>query len=210
MDFRKHLGLLTLLLVAILAFYGRPADACSCMRSHPQTHFAQADYVVLLRVIRQSDTIELGKTTYKVQIKRTYKATPEARQMLRDGRLSTPKDDAMCGVHLRLGRVYIVAGRIPTLNICSYYKEYTKMTKTERHGFMGGYAKATNCTLIPCQGERCLTGRNYADACKWSYANKCQTDYSLCTPHQKRTDHGVISQCRWRETHLYKKCLRNP
>jgi len=44
MDSRKHFGLLTLVLAAILAFYGRPVDACMCMPAHPQTHFAQADY----------------------------------------------------------------------------------------------------------------------------------------------------------------------
>ncbi|EDW42754.1 GM26178 [Drosophila sechellia] len=178
MDLRKHLGLLTLLLVAVFAFYGRQADACSCMPAHPQTHFAQADYVVQLRVLRESDTIEPGRTTYKVHIKRTYKATPEARRMLRDGRLSTPRDDAMCGIKLDLGKVYIVAGRMPTLNICSYYKEYTRMTITEPHGFSGGYAKATNCTVSPCFGERCFKGRNYADTCKWSPFGKCETNYS--------------------------------
>eukprot|EP00099_Drosophila_melanogaster_P028210 NP_731461.1 tissue inhibitor of metalloproteases [Drosophila melanogaster] len=210
MDLRKHLGLLTLLLVAVFAFYGRPADACSCMPSHPQTHFAQADYVVQLRVLRKSDTIEPGRTTYKVHIKRTYKATSEARRMLRDGRLSTPQDDAMCGINLDLGKVYIVAGRMPTLNICSYYKEYTRMTITERHGFSGGYAKATNCTVTPCFGERCFKGRNYADTCKWSPFGKCETNYSACMPHKVQTVNGVISRCRWRRTQLYRKCMSNP
>ncbi|XP_017085455.1 tissue inhibitor of metalloproteinase [Drosophila eugracilis] len=210
MDFRKHLGLLTLLLVAVLAFYGRPVDACSCMPSHPQTHFAQADYVVQLRVIRKSDTIEPGKTTYKVQIKRTYKATPEARRMLRDNRLATPRDDGMCGVKLTIGKVYIVAGRIPTLNVCSYYKEYIKMTVPERHGFNGAYAKGNTCNITPCFGARCHSFRTHADECKWSPFGKCETDYSACMPHKEQTPNGVISRCRWRRTQLYRKCLSNP
>ncbi|EDV49653.1 tissue inhibitor of metalloproteinase [Drosophila erecta] len=209
MDFRKHLGLWMLLLVAILAFYGRPADACSCMPSHPQTHYATADYVVQLRVLRQSETIEPGKITYKVQIKRTYRATPEARRMLRDGRLSTPRDEGMCGIRLRLGRVYIVAGRIPSLNLCSYYKEYTAMTKTERHGFSGGYAKGANCTVIPCLNEGCHRGPIYDDECKWSRSEKCETEYSACMPRKELTVNGWISRCRWKHTQLYKKCKSN-
>ncbi|XP_044314956.1 tissue inhibitor of metalloproteinase [Drosophila rhopaloa] len=210
MDFRKHLGLMTLVLVAVLAFYGRPADACSCERMHPQKHYARADYVVQLRVLRKSDTIEPGKTTYKVHIKRTYKATPEARHMLRDGRLATPRDDGMCGIKLELGKIYIVAGRLPMLNICSYYKEYTKMTITERHGFSGGYAKGSSCEVIPCYGTSCFRFHPHADECKWSPNGKCETEYSVCVPHTRQTDNGVISRCRWRRTQMYKKCLSYP
>ncbi|XP_036674183.1 tissue inhibitor of metalloproteinase [Drosophila suzukii] len=211
MDSRKHFGLLTLVLAAILAFYGRPVDACMCMPAHPQTHFAQADYVVQLRVFRKSETIEPNRTTYKVSIKRTYKATPEARRMLRDGRLSTPRNEAMCGgVRLELGKVYIIAGRLPTLNLCAYYKEYTKMSITERHGFGGGYAKGANCTVHPCFGQQCFRFPTYADGCKWSPQAKCETDYSACMPHRRETPNGVISRCGWRRTQLYRKCLSNP
>ncbi|XP_017039930.1 tissue inhibitor of metalloproteinase [Drosophila ficusphila] len=210
MDFRRHLALLTLLLVAVLAFYGRPVDACSCMPAHPQTHFSRADYVVQLRVLRKSETIEPGKTTYKVHIKRTYKATPEARRMLRDGRLATPRDDGMCGIKLDLGKVYIVAGRMPYLTICSYYKEYTKMTITERHGFSGGYAKGAKCEVTPCFGDRCFKGRSYADECKWSPFAKCERDFSACMPHQVQTANGEVSRCRWRRTQLYRKCRSDP
>ncbi|SPP87718.1 tissue inhibitor of metalloproteinase [Drosophila guanche] len=210
MDIRKYLGLLALVLVAVLALNGRPADACSCMPSHPQTHFCKADYVVQLRVLRKSDTIDPGRTTYKVHIKRTYKATPEARRMLRDGRLATPNSDSMCGIRLDLGKVYIIAGRMPTLNVCSYYKEYTKMTITERHGFSGGYAKSCNCTVSPCFGQQCLRHREYSDGCKWSPFGKCERDYSACMPHVTHTVNGSISRCRWRRTQLYRKCLSNP
>ncbi|EDV41545.1 uncharacterized protein Dana_GF17533 [Drosophila ananassae] len=210
MDVRKHLGLWTLVLVAILALYGRPADACSCMPSHPQTHFCKADYVVQLRVLRKSNTIEPGKTTYKVHIKRTYKATPEARRMLRDGRLATPRDDGICGISLDIGRVYIVAGRMPALGVCHYYKEYTKMTITERHGFSGGYAKSCSCEAKPCFQNNCLNRRHYADMCQWSPFGKCETNYSACMPHVVQTVNGSISRCRWRRTQLYRKCMSEP
>lgn len=71
--------------------------------------------------------------------------------MLRDGRLSTPNNDAMCGIQLDIGKVYIIAGRMPQLNLCSYYKEYTKMTISERHGFSGAYGLACNCTVSVLQ-----------------------------------------------------------
>ncbi|XP_020810962.1 tissue inhibitor of metalloproteases [Drosophila serrata] len=210
MDFRKHLGLLMLVLVAVLAFYGRPVDACSCYPAHPQTHFCQADYVVQLRVLRKSDTIEPGKSTYKVQLKRTYKATPEARRMLRDGRLATPLADSMCGMKLDIGKVYIIAGKMPALNVCHYVKEYIKMTKTERHGFSGGYAKSCSCTVTPCFRDACLKGPNYVDECRWSPRAKCETDFSACMPHKINTKHGIVSRCHWRRTQLYRKCRSDP
>ncbi|XP_034485026.1 tissue inhibitor of metalloproteinase [Drosophila innubila] len=210
MEFTRHLSLLALALFAVLALYGRSADACMCMPSHPQTHYCTADYVVQLRVLRKSNTIEPGKTTYKVHIKRTYKATPEARKMLRDGRLSTPILDSMCGIKLDLGKVYIIAGRLPHLTACGYYKQYTKMTIAERHGFSGAYKMACNCTVTPCFGMNCLQQREYADGCKWSPFGKCETEFSSCVPHNLRTRNGDIQRCRWRRTQLYKHCLRNP
>ncbi|XP_068155885.1 tissue inhibitor of metalloproteinase [Drosophila tropicalis] len=210
MGFIKYLSLLALSLLAIVAFYGQPANACSCMPSHPQTHFCTADFVVQLRVRRKSDMIERGKTHYKVQIRRTYKATPEALRMLRDGRLTAPSMESMCGISLDIGKVYIIAGRVPMLNICSYYKEYTKMTVTERHGFSGGYGKSCNCTVRPCFGNNCLRNREYVDGCKWSPFGNCERDFSACTPRTINTRHGSISRCRWQRTHAYKKCLSNP
>ncbi|XP_034114465.1 tissue inhibitor of metalloproteinase [Drosophila sulfurigaster albostrigata] len=210
MEFTRHFGLLALSMLAILALYGRTADACMCMPSHPQTHYCSADYVVQLRVLRKSNTIEPGKTIYKVHIKRTYKATPEARRMLRDGRLSTPNDDAMCGIQLDTGKVYIIAGRMPQLNVCAYYKEYTKMTISERHGFSGAYGLACTCNISTCFGRQCLRHRETAEGCKWSPFGKCERDYSSCVPHHIHTRNGDIQRCRWRRTQLYKKCLSYP
>ncbi|EDV93097.1 tissue inhibitor of metalloproteinase [Drosophila grimshawi] len=210
MELTKHLSLLALAVFAVLAFYGHTVDACMCMPSHPQTHYCNADYVVQLRVLRKSNTIEPGKTIYKVHIKRTYKATPEARKMLRDGRLATPSTDSMCGIQLDIGKVYIIAGRMPQLNLCGYYKEYTKMTISERHGFSGAYGLACNCTIKPCFGMQCLKQREYADGCKWSPYGKCERDFSACVPHNIRTRNGDIQRCRWRRTQLYKKCLSYP
>ncbi|ALC47043.1 Timp [Drosophila busckii] len=209
MDLSKQLSLWAIALFAMLALYAQTASACMCMPSHPQTHFCTADYVVQLRVLRKSNTLEPGKTTYKVHIKRTYKATPEARHMLRDGRLATPNSDSMCGMQLDIGKVYIIAGRMPQLNLCNYHKEYIKMTINERHGFSGAYGKFCNCTITPCFGRHCQR-QDYADSCKWSPFAKCERDFSACTPHKTRTPSGDKTLCRWRRTQLYKKCLSYP
>ncbi|XP_030370217.1 tissue inhibitor of metalloproteinase [Scaptodrosophila lebanonensis] len=210
MEFQKYLSLWALALVTVLAFYGSYVEACMCMPAHPQTHYCNADYVVQVRVLRKSEKMDPGKTIYKVNIKRTYKATPEARKMLRDGRLATPNMDSSCGVKLQLGKVYIIAGRMPQLNLCSYFKEYAKMTITERHGFNGGYKKTCSCNVWPCFGKSCLDEREADDGCKWSPHGNCERDFSACMPHIRQTPSGNITRCRWRRTRLYKQCLNYP
>ncbi|EDW14016.1 tissue inhibitor of metalloproteinase [Drosophila mojavensis] len=210
MELTKHLSLLALALVAVLAFYGHSTDACVCELAHPQKHYCNADYVVQLRVLRKSETLQKYQTVYKVQIKRIYKATPEARRMLRDGRLSSPSSDSMCAIKLELGKIYIIAGRMPQLNLCSYYKEYINMTISERRGFSGAYGTACNCTINTCYKQQCPWQRESADSCSWSMHDKCKRDYSSCVLHKRQTPVGEVQYCRWRRTLLYKKCLSYP
>lgn len=147
--------------------------------------------------------------------------------MLRDGRISTPGEDSMCGVDLQLGRLYIIAGRMPQLNLCNYYKDYTKMTINERHGFSGGYSLGCNCTLnrlnhaprdmslstyIQAQSKRCrgMDCLRPNDSCAWSFKSKCEVMYSACVSYHIRTHYGNVQHCRWRRTHMYNKCISNP
>lgn len=73
--------------------------------------------------------------------------TPAGHRMLRHGRIVTAASDNMCGVHLDIGRLYVIAGKAPLLNLCHYAKEYKKMSIIERTGFNGLYRKACKCEV---------------------------------------------------------------
>ncbi|CAD6993361.1 unnamed protein product [Ceratitis capitata] len=210
MDVRKYLGLLALMLLSVLAFHSSPVEACSCMPSHPQTHFCEADYVVLVRVMRKSLRLVENSVAYKVQVKKSYKMNEIGQKMLKHGRIITPNSDAMCGVNMNIGKLYVIAGRGQYLNSCSYVKEYVKMSTVERRGFTGTYYKGCKCAIKPCFGNSCLDQSQSAISCKWSPFAKCETDFSACIPTRYRTPEGIIAKCHWRRTPAYKKCMADP
>ncbi|XP_037946755.1 tissue inhibitor of metalloproteinase [Teleopsis dalmanni] len=207
---KKCLSILILALLAILVIQSNPADACSCMPSHPQTHFCTADYVVVLRVLRKSHRLVANSVAYKVEIKKSYKMNSAAHKMLKHGRIITPDSDAGCGINLEVGKLYVIAGRAPYLNLCSYVKEYLKMSVIERRGFSGVYRKGCKCEIKPCFGNQCLQQREGPDFCRWSPFAKCETDFSACMPTSYRTPEGVIAKCHWRRTPAYKECMADP
>ncbi|XP_013097182.1 tissue inhibitor of metalloproteinase [Stomoxys calcitrans] len=203
--------LLSFILIAVL-FYVSPTEGCSCMPSHPQSHYCGADYVALVRIMRKSEKLVSNKVVYKVQVKKSYKMTEEGQMTLRHGRIISSSADSMCGVNLELGRLYVIAGRGSQLNLCHYAKEYKKMSIIERTGFTGAYKRGCSCSITPCFGNSCLSKVSRSNnECKWSPFGKCETDYSACFPsiNPKGMSEPVI-KCRWRRTVPYDECRMNP
>ncbi|XP_061399232.1 tissue inhibitor of metalloproteinase-like [Musca vetustissima] len=213
MEITRILTLLGIVIMAIITFYATPADACMCLPSHPQTHYCEADYVALIRVMRKSSKLVAGKIVYKVEVKKSYKMTQEGQRTLKHGRIMTSAHDSMCGVNLQLGRLYVIAGRGDQLNMCHYAKEYKKMSIIERTGFTGAYKKGCGCQITPCFGNRCLDYDQKSNVCQWSPFAKCETDYSACMPARARSPFSVTEpmlKCRWRRTVQYDECKMNP
>lgn len=73
--------------------------------------------------------------------------TDKANDFLKDGRLLTPASDSMCGITLKIGKLYVIAGNNARIGLCNYVKEYSKMTLVERRGFAGGYKKGCPCDV---------------------------------------------------------------
>ncbi|KAM7363562.1 tissue inhibitor of metalloproteases [Cochliomyia hominivorax] len=206
----KYFSFLILAFMAILMFYSTPTSACSCMPSHPQSIYCKADYVIVIRALRKSTRLVKHQVAYKVEIKKSYKMTPEGHKILKHGRLLTPLEDSMCGVNLTLGKLYVIAGQGTQLNSCHYIKEYQQMSIIERRGFSGVYRKACSCEVKPCFGNSCLNYVETASGCKWSPFAKCETEFSACMPWTYRTPEGPVRQCHWRRTPLYEECKSNP
>lgn len=207
MDILRYFGVWIIAFLSLFSLLTEPVNACSCMPSHPQTHYCDADYVIIMRVLRKSHRLVKDHLAYKIEIKKSYKMTEAAETVLKHGRLSTAFSDAMCGVNLEVGKLYVVAGRGSKLNLCNYIKEYQKMTIIERRGFSGAYRKGCKCKInVSFRGN----GLEKPNTCNWSPFKKCETDFSLCVPVTYRTPEGLISQCHWRRTPPYKACLADP
>lgn len=207
MDILRQFCVRIIVLVSLLAILTPTVDACSCSPQHPQTHFCEADYVIIMRVLRKSHRLVKDHLAYKIEIKKSYKMTDAAQNVLKHGRLSTALSDSMCGVDLEVGKLYVVAGKGSKLTLCDYIKEYQKMSIIERRGFAGAYRKGCKCKV-----NLNFTGRlvQKPDSCQWSPFKKCETNFSLCVPVTYRTPEGLVSHCHWRKTPPYKACLADP
>lgn len=73
--------------------------------------------------------------------------TNETNNLLKNGRLITPSHDSMCGITLKVGKLYLISANSAEISICNYVKEYSKMTIVERRGFAGGYKKGCSCDV---------------------------------------------------------------
>lgn len=71
---------------------------------------------------------------------------------LNSGYLYTAKLDSVCGVELDVGENYILTGRVyegkPRVNLCNLVMRASEVTKRQRKGFKGLYAKGCMCEVI--------------------------------------------------------------
>ena len=72
-------------------------------------------------------------------------------EYLYGGHLYTPSVDSLCGIQLEIGETYVVAGRVyegkPRLNLCNLAMRWSEVTKRQRKGFKGLYAKGCICDV---------------------------------------------------------------
>uniref|UniRef100_A0A1B0FH08 NTR domain-containing protein n=1 Tax=Glossina morsitans morsitans TaxID=37546 RepID=A0A1B0FH08_GLOMM len=207
---RNCLGIFAFIWFAVITFYCKSATACSCMPSHPQTLYCEADYAVVVRVLRMSYRSFENNMIYKIQIKKSFKTTPEGDMILRHHRLLTPSHDATCGVKLGIGKLYVIAGRGRHLNSCSYIQEYQKMTVVERMGFSRLYRKGCDkCKIKACFHKYCSPNDTDKTVCQWSPFDECEKNFSAClkrTSYKERVDRDQYGRCYWKKSPVYNKC----
>lgn len=93
--------------------------ACSCLPSHPQTSYCNAEYgknkimtfinfntifkndstVIVARILRKSNRKMNNHHIYKIDIVKTYKASEKAQVYLKQSRLLTAPNDGLCGIN---------------------------------------------------------------------------------------------------------------
>lgn len=182
--------------------------ACSCLPSHPQSSYCNAEYVIVARVLRKSNRKINNHHIYKIDIVRTYKASEKAQQYLKQSRLITAPSDGLCGYTFKIGQLYAIAGNSQKVGLCQYIKEYDKMTHVEKRGMAGAYKKGCGCEINLCMNNRGC--ESAPKSCEWSLFNDCETDFGICAPVRLTKSASKQPKCQWRRNDSYKACLLDP
>lgn len=205
-----HVALWAVLLVAASI---NMASACTCMMSHPQKHYCQADFVIVARVkkVLQPDAMS---RVYKVNIKKEFKMTQKARILLKERRLVTAGSSSMCGVDVRLEETYLMTGRVVSgqayINLCNYITPWAQLSVRQKKGFRLLYRQGCSCEVIDCPWWRqCSKDKIVSDACLWetslnsdSSLPDCQANHGICM----KTPSG---NCGWSTDKNYRQCMKN-
>lgn len=106
-------------------------------------------------------------TVYKVRIKKQYKVSEKALTALKSGRLLTSSMDSMCGVHLVVGKTYVISGRVLSLrayvNQCNLVREWKSLTRRQRKGLKLMYRYGCECKI----GRAHMRAYRTPDTCNW-------------------------------------------
>jgi len=205
-----HVALCAVLLVAASI---NMASACSCMMSHPQTHYCLADFVIVARVKKVLEPDAMSRV-YKVKIKKDFRMNQKARILLKEGRLVTAGSSSMCGVDLRPEETYLITGKVvagqASINLCNYITPWAHLSVRQKKGFRLLYRQGCSCEVINCPWWRhCAKERLMSGACLWG--TSLNSDPSLPDCH---ANHGICmktpsGKCDWSTDKKYRECMKN-
>ncbi|XP_015586692.1 tissue inhibitor of metalloproteinase [Cephus cinctus] len=183
-------------------------EACSCVLTHPQTHFCDSDYVAVVRV-KKFFPINEDEVAYRVKVNRVFKTNPKADMAMKQNILWTSSISSMCGVYLNLGETYVISARIisgkPSISICGLATRWSEVTPRQRKGFRQFYHRGCVCEILYTHWWR--KGAAFESAagkrCLWESApgpQDCQEKYGIC----------MLSPggCSWVPSVPYKNCIK--
>lgn len=198
---------LPVLLFGLLATVLLPtSEACSCMLQHPQTAFCDSEYVIVAQVLRQTAS-KNSMNAYKIVIKKEYKMSEEARNLLRNGKLYTASQSAMCGVQLDPNTLYAIAANTDHVGLCDFIRPYSQLTIVEKRGLAGIYRKGCQCEIRPCFAPKCNPSLGGCNWSPFSTRGDCETSYGSCVPAGRIQEDGTPIKCHWRRSPRYGQCM---
>jgi metalloproteinase inhibitor 3 len=194
---RADVVVLTLAVAVMLAFL-QYSNACSCMPSHLQTQYCNADFVILAMVKRERTLNETR--VYKVRVRKEYKLSDTAQVALKYGRLLTPVQDSMCGVVLQLNQMYAISGRVNSLKAhvytCDMVVPWKDLTRRQRKGLKAIYKNGCDCKINHCRYRSC---RKTPDVCLWT--SDCHAKEGICLRQNS-------NKCKWTRNRALASCLK--
>lgn len=207
MDTSKLLTLCLLSLAGCLLLMSDGASGCMCALHHAQTHYCNAEFAIVARILRKSVRRTQGLDVYKIDIIKSYKMSEKAQRELKHGRIMTASTDSMCGTTFDIGKIYVIAGRGPHISTCGFSKPFSSLTTVERRGFNGFYKKGCDGCKIKTVWGNSQQPRQ-PKVCTWNPHNACETDFGICVPTTKRGK--PTDMCTWRKNRAYQSCALFP
>ncbi|XP_034940950.1 tissue inhibitor of metalloproteinase [Chelonus insularis] len=195
------------LLILGLSTFQIHVEACSCASQHPQTHYCEADFVVVVRIKKFSEMND-HESAYKVKIHKIFKATSKAEVALEEQLLWTASMGSMCGrENMKPGETWVVTGQIsggkPRISLCNLAMRWSEVTARQRKGFRGLYHRGCVCQIVYTPWLR--KGAVFKTAgkrCLWESAPgpfDCQEQYGVCMLRS--------TGCLWELSPAYKRCI---
>lgn len=189
----------------IVLIYVAFAQGCSCQPNHPQAQFCNSQFVILARVKREytyNDT-----RVYKVRIRKEYKMSEKGQVALKSGRLLTSTWESACGVGLKIGKVYVIGGKIQSLkahiNLCGLIEPWDLLSRRQRKGVNKMYQQGCTCDIKRCKPPYCKKAKDF---CAWSTfsfndAIDCQRMQGICL-------RSASGRCSWAKNKLQTACMK--
>lgn len=173
--------------------------ACSCLLGHPQEHYCQSDFVILARVKKEQLFPKTYSKVYKVRVRKEFKISEKGIVALKSGRLHTALYDSLCGVDLKVGKLYVISGIISSLRAhitrCEMILEWKDITKRQKKGLKLLYKHGCTCGIHNCMFyQKCYRQR---DSCNWK--SSCETTDGICLRQASGT-------CMWNKNKMLSKC----
>ncbi|XP_076236931.1 tissue inhibitor of metalloproteases [Calliopsis andreniformis] len=200
------------LLIALIAAPVQRVMGCSCLMSHPQTIFCQSDYVAVVRVKRMDYvTPSRHEIAYSVKVNKVFKqwTTVNPEEFSKQNTLFTPSMEGLCGVHLKIGETYVIAGKIMDgkirLSICGLAKPWSEVPNRQRKGFRGLYHRGCACEIhfTPWWRKGAVLDSVGRKQCLWESTpgpQHCQEQYGMCM--------AGPGGCSWIPSVPYKNCIK--
>lgn len=197
--------LLPLALLVVLWIHS--SESCSCIPTHPQQQFCNADFVILARIKREK-VVDMQRE-YKIRIRKEYKMSEKAEVALKYGRFLTPESESMCGQQFEVGKVYVISGKISNLqahvNMCGLSEKWVDLTKRQRKGLKMLYRQGCSCQVKFCPPNRnCARKINECNWETWRPDKKqdCQRNEGICM-------RSMRNQCTWSKSASLMACSKN-
>lgn len=208
MKANRSLPVLAVVVFGLMTVLLPTTESCSCLPQHPQTAFCESDYVIVAQVLRRTASNDRpSMDAYKIAIKKEYKMSDEARQLLRHGKLYTPAMSSMCGIKLEPNMLYAIAANSEQVGLCDFVRPYSDLSIVEKRGLAGIYRKGCSCKINHCWSTKC---NQRVGSCNWTpFAPKgiCETSYGSCVPAGVVNEDGTPIKCHWRRSPRYGQCV---
>lgn len=223
--------MLYVLLLLIAATSVSHIEACSCLQSHLQSLYCDADFVMQVRlrgppeeIYRKEETEDFDETSnsyrtfinrrvtaikYNVKIRQIYKLKDNSTGLDKNSTVTeifTGPNDGLCGVRLFERTNYLLSGKYYNgalhIDICSSIASpWSFITKMQKKGLRFTYKRSCDCNI---------QNINYVDevdpkACVWDprkVDGNCYERQTACILDKNSSTGG----CKWQRNGKLKAC----